>query len=199
MNHKGLTVFELLVTVIVMAIITIAVFSVLDHTHTQTMLTTEEMMRCNLIQHCLDLIVDDVTRAATKHYKLEIDHRNLENDRQTSHLTISSYSLPDQETPDLQIDWVAVPRFEEKDLVLFRREKGRGAEDDLFIPVCDNLSSFLVTRLTAEGLPTRDATLPLIKISALVYRPGEPDPQRVYIAQRTFCSRRFVGAQPIIQ
>ena len=197
MNTKGLTVFELLVTVIVMAIITIAVFSVLDHTRTQTRLTTEEMMRCNVIQHCLDLIVNDVTRAATKHYKLEIDQRNLEDDRQTSHLTISSYSLPDQEIPDLQIDWVAVPRFEEKDLVLFRREIGMSADDELFIPVCDNLSSFRVTRLTSEGMPTLDSTLPLVKISAQVYRPGEPDPQRVYIAQRTFCSQRFVGAQPI--
>ena len=197
MNAKGLTVFELLVTVIVMTIITIAVFSVLDHTCTQTALTTEDMMRCNVIQHCLDLIVDDVTRAATKHYKLEIDQRNLEDDRQTSHLTISSYSLPEQDTPDLQIDWVAVPRFEEKDLVLFRREKGMGPDDDLFIPVCDNLSSFIVTRLTSEGLPTLDSSLPLIKISALVYRPGEPDPHRVYVAQRTFCSQRFVGAIPI--
>jgi len=197
MNTKGLTVFELLVTVIIMTIITIAVFSVLDHTCTQTAFTTEEMMRCNLIQHCLDLMIDDVTRAATRHYTLKIDQRNLENDRQTSHLTISSFSLPDQETPDLQIDWVAVPRFEEKDLVLFRREIGMGADDDMFIPVCDNLSSFQVTRLTSEGLPTLDSTLPLIKISAQVYRPGEPDHKRVYLAQRTFCPQRFVGAKPI--
>ncbi|MCP4707253.1 MAG: hypothetical protein GY869_01395 [Planctomycetes bacterium] len=199
MNNKGLTVFELLVTVIVMAIITITVFSILHHAHYQTRFMTEEMMRCNLIQHSLDLIVDDVTRAATKHYKLEIDQRNLDNNRQTSHLTISSFSLPDQDNPDLQIDWVAVPRFEEKDLVLFRREIGMGSQDDKFIPVCDNLSSFQVTRLTAEGLPTLDSTLPLVKISAQVYRPGEPDHQRVYVAQRTFCSQRFVGAKPIIR
>jgi len=197
MNPKGLTVFELLITCIVMAIITVAVFTVLDHTRTQTMFTTEEMMRCNLIQHCLDLMVDDVTRAATKHYTLEIDQRNLDHERQTSQLTISSFSLPDQDTPDLQIDWVAVPRFEEKDLVLFRREKQMGVTDDLFIPVCDNLSSFLVTRLTSEGLPTLDSTLPLIKIAAQVYRPGEPNPKRVYIAQRNFCSQRFPGAKPI--
>ena len=245
MKQRGLSILELLVVLMIMVIITTAVLAVMDHTRKQSMEINELLERQGAIQHCLNLLVDDITNAATRHGKIEIDHHTLADGRTTSHLTILTFNrleqmtdyvpksdqeivddlinpladnplfpdnwdvLPetqvelktapptDQGEPDVRIDWVAVPRFEQNDLVLFRREQSLTTETDLYIPLCENISSFEVLRITPDGIPSRDTALPLIEISAYMYRPGPPDPHRVFTARRTFCSDRFIGARPI--
>ncbi|KPK76313.1 MAG: hypothetical protein AMJ79_07135 [Phycisphaerae bacterium SM23_30] len=197
MNRQGLTILELLVTLVVMTLIPLAVLSILDHTRTQSMMITEEMTRQGSIQHCLNMMVDDITAAATKNSKIEIDNHTLSDGRETAHLTIYTYTRPDQQDPDVQVDWVAVPRFGQNDLVLFRRERSTTSPSDLFIPLCENICSFQVVRLDPEGQASLDSDLPLLEIYARIYRFGPPDPQRVFIAHRTFCSQRFIGARPI--
>ncbi len=245
MKRHGLTILELLVVLMIMVIITTAVLAVMNHTRKQSMQINELLARQGAIQHCLNLLVDDITNAATRHGKIEIEHHTLADGRITSHLTILTFNrleqmtnyvpgsepnamdvlinpladnppfpdnwdvLPEtqvelkgapptaQDKPDVRIDWVAAPRFEQNDLVLFRREQSFSTETDLYIPLCENISSFEVLRITPDGTPSRDTDLPLIEISAYMYRPGPPDPHRVFTARRTFCSDRFIGARPI--
>ena len=92
-----------------------------------------------------------------------------------------------------EIDWVAVPREYEEDLVLFRRQQQPGDKGkSLYIPQCENLYAFDVNMLDPNGDPADDPNAStLIEVWAQMYRMGDRDPDRVISMKRTFSLHRF--------
>ena len=87
-----------------------------------------------------------------------------------------------------EIDWVAVPREYEEDLVLFRRQQQPGDKGkSLYIPQCENLYAFDVNMLDPNGDPADDPNAStLIEVWAQMYRMCDRDPDRgVYARGRS--------------
>ena len=189
----GLSLLELTVTLFIVAIISVAVLTLLHHTAEATRSVDEYMTRSAAIQHSLDMLEADLTAAVEdKDLQLIVRNENL-GGRLSSHLTLRTGN-PKAAQPRSQIDWIAVARYDDDDLVLFRRQTTpRAKEPALYIPLCQHLRSFDVEQLNTTGEALRDPNLPtpMIRISAELYRPGPRDPDRLFAVSRTLCLRRF--------
>jgi hypothetical protein len=106
------------------------------------------------------------------------------------------------EWPDAQggeaykrIDWAAAPGQDEESLVLYRRVKTKGSEEDeYFIPLCENLYSFRVQLLAAGAgeEPIEDPNSnQMVDVVVESYRDQRQDPERLLVVSRTFCRERL--------
>ena len=192
-DRRGFSLLELTVTLFIVAIISVAVLKLLHHTAEASRSVEEYMTRSAAIQHSLDMLEVDLTAAVEDENLRFIVRRENLGGRPSSHLTLRLGDAKNAKNRS-QIDWIAVARYDDDDLVLFRRQTNpRDKEPALYIPLCQHLFSFDVEQLNTIGKALRDPNLPtpMVRISAELYRPGSRDSDRLFAVSRTLCLRRF--------
>ena len=189
---SGISLIELTVTLLIAAMLSVAVLTLLNHTTQRADDLEEYMARSAAIQHCLDMLVKDIVETSDGSTRVYVDRKSL-GWRDSSHLTIILQGADKSGKPSRQIDWLAVAG-EYEDLVLYRRDKrSTDKEKAMYIPVCQDVHSFEVELMNDRGEQQQDPNLPapLVQVVAKVYRPGPYDPERVLTVSRTFCVNRF--------
>jgi prepilin-type N-terminal cleavage/methylation domain-containing protein len=180
--RRGLSLLELLVTLAIVALISVAALQLFNNTADGTRRLQQDMVREDAIEHCLDLLVEDLASAAANNIQVRIKNTVLDYDRETAHLTIIAESGARLEIPSRLVEWVAMPRDEFDDLVLYRRVyPSPDRRSTKYIPMCEGLYSFIVEELTDT----------LLQVTAWVYRDNENDPRRLFPVSRKFCVERF--------
>lgn len=189
MKRNGFSLLELMVTLALMTMVLVAVLELLTQTRSQMDYLNRDLANQTRLQHSLDRLVDDLILGSKEDITIKIK-REMYNGMETAWLELSSGKKGRQ---SYKIDWVAVPRDEEEDLVLFRRQSlSNDKEKALFIPQCDNLYAFDVEMLDPNGGYGGDPNeSTLIEIWAQMYRMGDRDPDRVVSMKRTVSLHRF--------
>jgi len=195
MNNKkqtGFTLLELIVTLAILALLVTALVTILDQTSYQVAYLSEELSRRSSVAYSLDQLMDDVVSQGGENVGIQVK-RNESRETCWLTLTINTSEPKGKGAAIRQIDWVAVPREDEDDLVLFRREKAGGDKDEeSFIPQCDQLESFEVRLLNGLGMATSPSETPaLIEVEAKMYRQNDKDDGGVLTFRRTFALKRF--------
>jgi prepilin-type N-terminal cleavage/methylation domain-containing protein len=186
---RGFSLLELLVTLVIVFVTTGAAFSLLHHTTSQSRSLQVRMNQQNNLHHCLNLILQDINSSPPGNQSITVTYDSYDI-HDTSHLTIMNYADSDKKQLVSQIDWIAVPRVYEEDLVLFRREEKKDDDDaPLYIPLCTDLHAFEVELLDAEGEPDAKKAA-LIEIYATMYLDEYHDPYRLYTARQSWCLNR---------
>jgi len=184
---------EMLVTLVLLSLVAVAVLGVLSRVSTQSETVQEDMARHASLQHSLDRLVADVRNMGQLGAAMEVEQEYF-GALETCRLTMAPARTERGSGGGWQIDWVAVPRYQERDLLLFRREKKETAkEKELYIPVCEYLCTFRVELLDADGEVAggTGGEASLVEVTAEVFRAGEPDRERVLKASRTCALKRF--------
>jgi len=191
MNPRGFSALELLVTLIIVALVCASVLGLLNHTSAQSRSLDLALTRRAALQFGLDLLLEDIISASQEGSEIEVKHHAY-GWQETSRITIKR-GEQSAET-NSQVDWVAAPRQDEEDLVLFRRDIKPGQKEPaLYIPICEHLYSFRVALLKADGtiMESGREKPEMIEILAQLYRGQQPDPSYLMSVQRTFCLNRF--------
>jgi prepilin-type N-terminal cleavage/methylation domain-containing protein len=188
-KRRAFSLLELMVTLAIMAFVLAAVLELLSQTRYQMDYINRDLANQTRLQHSLNKLMDDLVLGSKDEINIEIK-REFYNGLETAWLKISS---GDKAARGNKIDWVAVPREYEEDLVLFRRQSQPGSKGKaLFIPQCDNLYAFDVDMLDPNGDPGGDPNdSTLIEVWAQLYRMGDRDPDRVLSMKRTISLHRF--------
>jgi len=188
-KRRAFSLLELIVTLGIMSLILVAVLELLSQTRYQIDYLSRDLANQARLQHSLDQLMDDLVLGAKDDVKINI-RREIYNGLETAWLQLSPKS---NESDGGKIDWVAVPREYEEDLVLFRRQSKPDQEGkSLFVPQCENLFAFDVDMLDPNGHSGGDPnSSSLIEVWAQLYRMGDRDPDRVLSMKRTFSLHRF--------
>jgi len=180
---RGLSLLELLVTLAIIAIVAVAALQIFINTAERTRRLQQEMVREEAIEHCMDLMMEDLAVAAAHNIQIRIKNTTLDNDRETAHLTIIAGSGAQRTLPSRLMEWVAMPREDSDDLILYRRvfSATNRSGSSKYIPMCEGIYSFVVEEITDT----------LLQVTAWVYRDDEYDAQNLAPVSRMFCVERF--------
>ena len=191
-RRRAFSVLELMVTLLIMALVLTAALTLLSSITEQSRAINDRMARQGTIQYCMARMMNDIATAG-KNATITIAHD--EHGWQTnSHVTIIPGDDELSRQLGRQIEWLAVPRYEKQDLVLFRREVLPSAKEDaLYIPMCENLHSFDVGLLDDIGQRLDDPNRPtdVIEVVAEVYRVDGEHQDQLFSVRRTLCLQRF--------
>ena len=204
-KRSGLTVLELLGTLVILALVLSSVLQLLRHTEHHV-----EVIRSNLsarmsLNDSLNRMMDDIVRHGQDVANFSIErHEGIDYD--TSRLTIEiGYTDPSNNRKLIrQIEWVAAPRIEPADLVLYRREKTSDNKVNTdFVPQCKGLSRFDVT--LSDGWGDEDerpverpenqsnrAEPKMIQVRAGLYLDEPSEDAREVFFDRTVALHRFI-------
>jgi len=219
-RRRGVSLLETIVTLLILAIIMTVVTGLFSNVVQQRQRYLNRLEQKAKIEDCLSRMLQEIAMMGDN------GKLNIEQDAQgwqiASHLTIEyRNSAGDQSNLMRVIEWVSVPRYEQQDLVLFRREKNQGSDEDAsFIPLCDGLYSFDVRMIheeleaeatraadvqgelaetdpnAADGdpndlLPVPAKLQPVVEILAEMYQFEYGDTEHIMTFRRTFCLKRF--------
>lgn len=191
-KNNGFTLLELIVTLAILALLVTALVTILDQTNFQVAYLSEELSRRSSVAYSLDQLMDDIVSHGRENLDIQIKRNDS---RKTCWLTITMKTFESKKRGNTirQIDWVAIPREDEDDLVLFRREIVGGDNDGgSFIPQCGQLHSFEVRLLNGEGMETSTVEVTgVIEVEAKMYRQNDKDEEGVLTFRRTFALQRF--------
>lgn len=192
MKRTAFSMLELLVTLAIVAMIARAVLQLLDHTTQQSKRINWNMTQTTALANCLDKLLIDTITAANLGAEIIVDNSSGGWPGASRLSLVNKKGNPGQSGKPSRIDWVAVADDERDDLVLYRR----GMPDDdkehnLYIPLCENLYSFEVELLNAEGLEDPNAPPALIQVRAQLYQSAQHDPEHLLTFSRTCSLRRF--------
>jgi hypothetical protein len=185
---------EIMATLLIAAMVTIAILRLVNSISEQTVRIDGQLTQLGQIQNCLDKLNDDVVSAVRTKAKIDIK-QSSSGGYDTSRLTLTVVS--NEEVPKVinRIDWVAAPRPDRDDLILYRRHisetKSEDTLQDYYIPLCENIHSFVVELLSEEGMEDPNAPPAILQIMTTSYYPGSHDSENLLFANRTFCLRRF--------
>jgi Tfp pilus assembly protein PilV len=194
MKRSGFSMLEIMATLLIAAMVTIAMLRLVNNISEQTMRIDGQLTQLGQIQNCLDKLNEDVVAAA--HTKAKIDvTQSTSGGHDTSRLTLTVVSDDEAAKVINRIDWVAAPLPDRDDLILYRRHvseaKSENATQDYYIPLCENIYSFEVELLSEEGLDDPNAPPAMLQIKTTSYYPGSHNSANLLVANRTFCLRRF--------
>lgn len=190
----GFTVLELLVTTVILALLAIAVLGISGQVSNQSISVSEDMVRQGALQYSMDRLLEDIRTAGQRNAKMTVKRESV-GMLETCRLTMAATDEKKAKgKPYWQVDWVAAPRYEEEDLLLFRREKISGdKEKALYVPLCEHLYLFDVALLKGNGEELEKAGVApkLVEVVAQVFRAGEPDADRTMTVRRSCALVRF--------
>lgn len=190
-RRGGVSILEMLVTLLIVALLIAAAVEILQNTGRQIRQMTGEMTQRALIQASLDKLMTDISLAGKDQATLQVKN-DASSWYESSRVTI--------EWPDVQggeaykrIDWAAAPDKDEAGLILYRRVKIKGSQEDAyFIPLCENLYSFQVQLAAGgEASPEDPNRQQMVDIVVESYRDRNRDPERLLVVSRTFCRERL--------
>lgn len=188
-SGRGFSLFELLVTIVITAIVCIGVLRMLNITQRQTRKVTSHMQALSNIHFSMDKFMSDIILAGQNDYDIDVETAQYDW-HDTSHVIIRSRD--DSDNAGRRIEWIAAPRYEEMDLVLFRRDS-RGTVSKDYIPICENLFAFKVEVLNEDIVSISDPNQGslLVDVEAQLYKTDPPDPTKTVTVHRSFCLDRF--------
>ncbi len=196
MKRSGFSIIEILATLVLAAMLSAAVLEVLNQITRNSHDVEDDLTRQAAANFALDRLCEDITMAADSDLQISIENAYVDG-HETSQLTIAGSSEGGGDK-SMQIDWLAVARYDEMDMVLFRRQLTPGKKDgdeDVYVPLCEGLNTFLVLPLDVEGEPIEiflDGSTPdLLEVTVELFRTGIPNPDRVVLLRRTMCLDRF--------
>lgn len=180
---------ELLVTIIITAMMCVAVLSLLNAVRKNTTKMTRQMEAISHIHFSLDRLMTDIVLAGQNDYDIKVNTARYDW-HDTSHLVIRSAET--HNNADRQIEWIASPRREPPDLVLFRRDTWNAQSKD-YIPICENLHAFKVEILNEDAVSINDPNQGslLIDVEVQLYSTDPPEPLKTITVHRSFCLDRF--------
>ncbi|MCF7956824.1 MAG: hypothetical protein K9M57_00100 [Phycisphaerae bacterium] len=192
MRPHAFSVLELIVTLTIVALLTVAVLGLLNGTTAQSARVNQRMEQMGAINMCMDRLMDDVIKAAEDDTRWHVK-KGYRQQMKTSHLTIQRMGGGEKSDLIWQIDWIATPSEDGEDLTLYRREKTgkKNDETDVFIPLCEHLYSFDVQMINEEGLDDPNAAPAVIQVKAELFRMPEHEPDFLLPVNQTYCLRRF--------
>ena len=183
-NHKqnGFSLLELIVTLVLLGIILSAVLVLLQQTHFQIRYLNQDLSRKSLLNHSLDKLMDDLINTSNNNVEIKLTN--------ASSITFKITPPAHTNKPALQIDWATAS--DHQNLLLYRRVTKTSNPDTLYYPICDNLHSFTIKLLDAQGSPTfNQNTAASIEVNATIFRDDSQDPQYTHTSRRTFSLKRF--------
>jgi len=193
MTRRAFSILEVLVTLMLVAMVVAGVLKILNYVNDQSEAIELGMTQLASIEYSLNKLIADVSTASQGGGQINIQQGSYDQ-HETSHLTIVIPSGDRAAEPQIQIEWVAVPRYEQDDLVLFRREKKKNqSETAYYIPQCENLFSFRARMQDANSVSADGPALEaaLLEVRAQLFRPGSRDPGHVTPVSRSCCLSRF--------
>jgi len=193
LKRSAFSLLELIATLIIATLVCFSVLLFLSQTYLQGASIQKELSRFSEVQYSLDEFLNDVITTAQGSNYFEVENIT-HSGHDTARVTMIWGEPEGNERPPIQIDWVGVPRNEEKDLVLYRREsKATDEKKSVYLPICYHLHSFRVALLTVEGQPVESSKdkPSLIEVEVEIYRTDPPDIERMKSVSRTFCLNRF--------
>lgn len=189
MKRTAFSMLELIVTLVIVAMIASAVLQLLNHTTEQSKRINWNMTQTTTLANCLDKLIIDTITAANLGGEIIVDNSSGGWPEASRLSLINKKGASDKAS---RIDWVAVADDERDDLVLYRRGIPEDDEEqNLYIPLCDNLYSFEVELLNAQGLEDPNAEPALIQVRAQLFQSAQHDPEHLLTFSRTSCLRRF--------
>ncbi|MBN1435765.1 MAG: prepilin-type N-terminal cleavage/methylation domain-containing protein [Sedimentisphaerales bacterium] len=190
-SAKGVSLIEMLVALTLVALVLATTAALLHHITQYSGDFQERLQREAEIQTCMNRIVNEIAEIGLAG-RVEIEHES-QGYQVMSKLSIIFAADELGNNVSRQIDWIAVPRYEEQDLVLFRRETSADDRDTQYIPLCDNLHMFYAELVNGEGFVPEDPNepTPIVEITAQVYQFGPEYPDNLLTYRRTYCLRRF--------
>jgi len=182
-RQTGFSLLELIVTLVIMGIVMSAVLVLLQQTYFQIRYLNHDLSRRSLLNHSLDKLMDDLIEISKDNIDIQL--------KDSSTLTLKTILPAHSKKPSLQIDWATAS--DQQTLVLYRRVmRSSNPKDLLYYPICDNLESFTINMLDAQGSPAFDQkTAALIEVHATMFREDLQDPDYIHTARRTFSLKRF--------
>lgn len=183
---------ELLVALVITALVSGAVLLLLQQARSQEIFVDYRMTQHGLIQTALDRLFDDLTSTTYADGKVEITHAMV-GWQDTSQVSLEVKGSQASGRPARQIDWLAAPHDEGDDLILYRRDRiGRDAEA-MYIPLCENIHSFVVEMLDRRGesMPDPNLAASMFEVEVDIYRDPVPNPERLVKFTRIYCPKRF--------
>ena len=125
---------ELLVTLLIVAIIMAAVVGILSQVRGQMSRLNQRLTQRAALQHSFDRMLSDIIASSEHQEQLQVETA-LFGELATSHLIIGDAEESRENRTTHRIDWVAAPRLEQEDLVLFRREISMADEEEAVFAV----------------------------------------------------------------
>ncbi|MHA1565364.1 MAG: PulJ/GspJ family protein [Alphaproteobacteria bacterium] len=190
----GLSILELMVAMLIMAMVTGVVVTLLQQTRTQASVIDRRMTRMGVIQRSLDMLFEDLADTTYADGDVKMSYA-LIGWQETSHVSLTVKSGGKVSRVAKKIDWIAASSDEGPALILYRREHTRGQppEEAKYIPLCDNIHTFKVEMLDRQGEPMEDPNLSasMFEVKAELYRDESCSEDRVLKVMRIFCPKRF--------
>ena len=182
-RQTGFSLLELIVTLVIMGIVMSAVLVLLQQTYFQIRHLNHDLSRRSLLNHSLDKLMDDLIEISKDNIDIQL--------KDSSTLTLKTIPPAHSKKPSLQIDWATAS--DQQTLVLYRRVmRSSNPKELLYYPICDNLESFTINMLDAQGSPGFDQkSASLIEVHATMFREDLQDPEYIHTARRTFALKRF--------
>ncbi len=193
MRPRAFSVLELIVTIAIVTLMTVAALGLLNETTTQCSRINQRLEQMGAINLCMDRLMDDIIKASENNTSWDVKN-GYRQQMKTSHLTIKRMREGDKGGLIWQIDWIAVPNTDNQDLTLYRREKVTGKNDDkndIFIPLCEHLYSFDLEMIKQKGQNKSNSTPSVIQIDVELFRMPEHDPDYLMSVSQTYCLERF--------
>ena len=191
-RRDAFSLVELLVAMLIAALLSSAVIMLLQQARSQETYIDYRMTQHGLIQTALDRLFDDLTSTTYADGQVEITH-TMVGWQDTSQVSLEVKGSQPSGRAARQIDWLAAPHDEGPDLILYRRDRiGRDSEA-LYIPVCENIHSFVVEMLDRRGESLDDPNLAaaMFEVEVDIYRDPVPNPERLVKLTRIYCPKRF--------
>ena len=193
-RRHGFTLLELATALVLTAIIMTSIVALINNTQSQIKIMDRYISQRGSLNVSVDMIMDDIVYGARTENDLQIEEASYQN-LETTHLTITHERKgKTKKQPLSQIEWVAVPRDDQSDLVLFRRDLNiTNMNKALFYPQADNIYLFDAYMMDPFGdvIDDPNERSALLGVTVQAYREGERDIDRIITVRRTFSLNRF--------
>lgn len=205
-RRSGFTLLELILAVVITAMVCSIVVRILSRIEQDSTTIRRRLDLQNAVQHSLDRLMNDITYSFDEGATVQVEQ--TEYGWQTlSHLTVLSSGSEEGEAATNSIEWLSVPRYEEEDLILLRRERRSSNEDQAaYVPMCENLFSFEVDLMEPntqliDAEPNEIVIPSFLEVRATLYRDQglARSSDRVVTFSRTVCLNRFELSQEAIE
>lgn len=184
---------EMLVTLALVAMITVPLVRIMDTSRRQQQRIDWRMSKLTAMHNTLDWMVEDIISAADMGRKVTVEQGYF-GSHDICTVKITPAGDIRRQVPKDEIEWVTVPRYEQEDLLLFRRQKNESdTQSAEYVPLCEDIYSLVVDMMEPNAAPLEDpnAPVPLVEITARMYGGQERDPERLITVRRTFARDRF--------
>ena len=189
LRHGGFSLLEMIVTLMIVAMLSVAVSQLFNHVCGQTLSFTKKMSRLGSLDICLDMLSEDVMASAQSGAAITVTDSSAGHGRGAGLTIIADSGNGDS---NWKIDWVAASHYDGDDLILYRRQRRQlDSQTAMYIPLCRYIDSFAIELFNPEGIDDPNAPPAVMQISADIFGGETSRDKQLLTVNRTFCLRRY--------